>query len=66
GGIRGVQQLREKIEQTRLAIAEAERDYDLNRAAELKHGRLPELERQLQAEEQQMENSDATAKLLRE
>ncbi|MDX2495732.1 MAG: Clp protease N-terminal domain-containing protein, partial [Desulfuromusa sp.] len=47
GGIRGVQQLREKIEQTRLAIAEAERDYDLNRAAELKHGRLPELERQL-------------------
>lgn len=66
GGIRGVQQLREKIEQTRLAIAEAERDYDLNRAAELKHGRLPELERQLQAEEQQMESSDATAKLLRE
>jgi len=66
GGIRGVQQLREKIEQTRLSIAEAERDYDLNRAAELKHGRLPELERQLQAEEEQMESSDATAKLLRE
>ncbi|MCF6267615.1 MAG: AAA family ATPase, partial [Desulfuromusa sp.] len=66
GGIRGAQQLREEIEQTRLAIAEAERDYDLNRAAELKHGRLPELERQLQAEEEQMESSDATAKLLRE
>jgi len=66
GGIRGAQHLREEIERTRLAIAEAERDYDLNRAAELKHGRLPELERQLQAEEEQMESSDATAKLLRE
>ncbi len=66
GGIRGVQQLREEIEQVRLAIGEAERDYDLNRAAELKHGRLPELERQLQAEEQRMESDDATAKLLSE
>lgn len=66
GGIRGLQQLREEIEQTRLSIAEAERDYDLNRAAELKHGRLPELEKQLQAEEKQMESSDDTAKLLRE
>ncbi len=66
GGIRGVQQLREEIEKTRLAIGEAERDYDLNRAAELKHGRLPDLERQLQVEEERMESSDATAKLLRE
>jgi len=66
GGIRGVQQLREEIEQTRLAVAEAERDYDLNRAAELKHGRLPELEKQLQAEEERMESSDDTVKLLRE
>ena len=66
GGIRGVQQLREEIEKTRLAVAEAERDYDLNRAAELKHGRLPELERQLQADEERMESSDDTTKLLRE
>ena len=66
GGIRGVQQLREEIEQVRLSAAEAERDYDLNRAAELKHGRLPELERQLQVEENRMESSDSTAKLLRE
>ncbi|NOQ42224.1 MAG: AAA domain-containing protein, partial [Desulfuromusa sp.] len=66
GGIRGVQQLREEIEQTRLAVAAAERDYDLNRAAELKHGRLPELEKQLQAEEERMESSDDTTKLLRE
>ena len=66
GGIRGVQQLREEIEQTRLAVAAAERDYDLNRAAELKHGRLPELEKQLQVEEERMESSDDTTKLLRE
>ena len=66
GGIRGAQQLREEIEKTRLAIDEAERNYDLNRAAELKHGRLPELEQQLHAEEGRMESADVTNKLLRE
>ena len=66
GGIRGVQHLREEIEQVRLAIGEAERSYDLNQAAELKHGRLPELEKQLQSEEQKMEKADGTVKLLRE
>ena len=66
GGIRGAQSLREEIEKARLAIAEAERRYDLNRAAELKHGRLPELEMQLKAEEEQLEKTDNTIKLLRE
>ncbi|WP_092350663.1 ATP-dependent chaperone ClpB [Desulfuromusa kysingii] len=66
GGIRGTQSLREEIEKTRLAIAEAERSYDLNRAAELKHGRLPELEMQLKTGEQQLEQTDGTNKLLRE
>nr|WP_321368558.1 ATP-dependent chaperone ClpB [uncultured Desulfuromusa sp.] len=66
GGIRGAQSLREEIEKARLAIAEAERSYDLNRAAELKHGRLPELEMQLKAEEEQLEKTDDTIKLLRE
>jgi len=66
GGIRGVQQLREEIEQVHLAIAEAERNYDLNQAAELKHGRLPELAKQLQIEEEKMEQTDDTVKLLRE
>ncbi|MCW8859683.1 MAG: ATP-dependent chaperone ClpB [Deltaproteobacteria bacterium] len=66
GGIRSVQHLREEIEQVRLAIAEAERQYDLNKAAELKHGRLPELERQLHLEEDQIQNSDAKTKMLRE
>ena len=52
--IRKLQALREEIEQVRREIEEAERDYDLNRAAELRHGRLPELERRLQAEEERL------------
>ena len=43
-----VQALREEIEQVRREVEEAERSYDLNRAAELRYGQLPELERQLQ------------------
>lgn len=66
GGIRSVQQLREEIEQMRLDIAEAERAYDLNRAAELKHGKLPELERQLKAQEEQLQTADVAEKMLRE
>jgi len=66
GDIRNVQQLREEIEQVRLEIGEAERAYDLNRAAELKHGRLPELENRLKAEEEQQGDIDSAAKLLRE
>ena len=46
-----VQSLREQIEQTNADIEKAQREYDLNRAAELKYGRLPELQKQLAAEE---------------
>ena len=46
-----VQTLREQIEQTNAAIEKAQREYDLNKAAELKYGRLPELQKQLEAEE---------------
>ena len=42
-----VQALREKIEQTRLEIETAERAYDLNKVAELRHGILPALEKEL-------------------
>lgn len=66
GGIRSVQKLREDIEQVKLQIGEAERSYDLNRAAELKHGRLPELEKQLHSQEQCLESKDAEVKMLRE
>ena len=46
-----VQSLREQIEQTNAAIEKAQREYDLNKAAELKYGRLPELQKELAAEE---------------
>ena len=53
--IHKLQALREELEQVRREIEEAERTYDLNRAAELRHGRLPELERRLRAEEERLE-----------
>jgi ATP-dependent Clp protease ATP-binding subunit ClpB len=52
GGIKKLQNLREQIEQVRQQIEVAEREYDLNRAAELKHGRLPVLEAELKSLEQ--------------
>src|SRR6202167_3525712 len=45
--------LREQSEQTKVEIEKAERAYDLNRAAELKYGKLADLERRLQAESEQ-------------
>ncbi len=46
-----IRTLREQIEEVRREIETAERSYDLNRAAELKHGRLPELERAMEETE---------------
>lgn len=46
-----VQKLREEIERVNAEIERAERDYDLNRAAELKYGKLPQLQKDLAAEE---------------
>ncbi len=60
-----VRALREEIEQTRRHIEGAQRAYDLNRAAELQHGRLPELERALAAEEDRSQD-EAGSRLLRE
>ena len=54
-GIGKVQKLREEIEQVNAEIARAEQEYDLNKAAELKYGRLPELQKQLAAAEQAAE-----------
>jgi ATP-dependent Clp protease ATP-binding subunit ClpB len=64
--IRKLQALREEIEQVRREIDEAERTYDLNRAAELRHSRLPELERRLHAEEERLEEKQGGTRLLRE
>ncbi len=51
GSIDSVRAIKERIEQTRLAIEQAERAYDLNRAAELKYSTLHELQKQLEAAE---------------
>ena len=65
-GIKKLQTLREEIEKTRQQIAIAEREYDLNRAAELKHGRLPELEQRLHEAEHKLTDGGGGARLLRE
>jgi ATP-dependent Clp protease ATP-binding subunit ClpB len=64
--LKRVQTLRQEIEQVRHQAEEAERNYDLNRAAELRHGKLPELERRLQAEEEQLAAKQGGRRLLRE
>ncbi len=52
-----VQKLREEIEKVNGEIEKAERNYELNKAAELKYGKLPELQKQLEAEEELSEKS---------
>jgi ATP-dependent Clp protease ATP-binding subunit ClpB len=64
--IHKLQALREELEQVRREIEEAERSYDLNRAAELRHGKLPELERRLAAEEERLNEKQGALRLLRE
>ena len=54
-----VQKLRADIEQMNADIERAEEQYDLNKAAELKYGRLPELKKQLAEEEAKAESKDA-------
>ncbi|WP_371402684.1 ATP-dependent chaperone ClpB [Kribbella sp. NBC_00662] len=64
--LRKVQTLRQEMEQVRQEAEQAERDYDLNRAAELQHGRLPELQRQLASEEERLATKQHGHRLLRE
>ena len=49
--IEKVQKLREEIEKVNADIEKAERNYELNKAAELKYGKLPELQKELEKEE---------------
>jgi ATP-dependent Clp protease ATP-binding subunit ClpB len=64
--LKRVQELRREIEQIRLEAEQAERNYDLNRAAELRHGKLPELERRLQSQEHRLADKQGGKRLLRE
>ncbi len=52
-----VQQLREQLEDLNRQVEAAEQKYDLEKAAELKYGRIPELQKVLQAEEAKVQNS---------
>ncbi len=57
--IKKVQSLREEMEKCNAEMEQAERSYDLNRAAELKYGRLPKLQEELAAAEAEMEKGKA-------
>ncbi len=61
-----VRSLKREIDETRTEIEKAEREYDLNRAAELKYGRLNELEKRLQSEEEHLAKKQKENMLLNE
>lgn len=61
-----VGRLREELEALHQEIAKAEREYDLNRAAELKYGKLPELEKRLHDAEEGIRDGKDGESLLRE
>ena len=63
--IKSVQDIRRELEQLNMQLSEAERNYDLERAAQLRHGTLPEVERRLHVAEEEMRHSPVGS-LLRE
>jgi ATP-dependent Clp protease ATP-binding subunit ClpB len=65
-GVQRVRALRESIDQVKIEIAQAERAYDLNKAAELKYGKLSGLERQLAAEQERVAGKQGGVRLLKE
>jgi len=58
--------MREKLEQLRHQQQDAERRYDMNKAAEFKYGAIPQAEKELAAEEHKLASGDAGERLLRE
>lgn len=64
--INSVQKLREQIEATNAKIEAAERKYDLNKAAELKYGILPQLQKDLEQKEKEAEQNGMKNSLLRD
>jgi len=53
-----LREIREQITETKVQIEQAERQYDLNRVAELKYGRLAQLEKELSTEETRLRSAD--------
>jgi ATP-dependent Clp protease ATP-binding subunit ClpB len=63
----GVKEINERLDVARRELATAERDADLEAAARLRHGEIPELERQLtEAEERSAEHDDTVPRFLKE
>ena len=56
----GVQTIRQEIEDLNKQIEKAQREYDLNKAAELQYGRLPQLKKQLEEEEAKIHDREDT------
>jgi len=66
GAVQKLRALREQIEKTKLDIEKAEREYDLNKAAELKYGKLVQLENQLKKEIEQFTKNQGGSPLIKE
>jgi len=66
GAIGKLRDLRKQIEETKTEIGKAERQYDLNRVAELKYGTLAQLERELEAAESQLATAPTGPRLMKE
>ncbi len=64
--VRRLRSVREQIEQTKVAVEKAEREYDLNQAAELRYGKLATLDQQLKAEQEALGQRQGVAPLLKE
>jgi ATP-dependent Clp protease ATP-binding subunit ClpB len=64
--VQKIREIREQIEQAKVAMEQAERDYDLNRAAELRYGKLNQLEKQLHDYEAELDSRHEGGRLLKE
>lgn len=64
-GIQRIQEMRERLEKLRRELEHAENEYDLNKAAELRHGKIPALEKELKQMEMEV-NEKQGERLLRE
>jgi ATP-dependent Clp protease ATP-binding subunit ClpB len=64
--IRKIRDIKEQIDQTKIGSERAEREGDLGKAAELKYGKLIELQRELEAESKNLAETQAVRKMLKE
>jgi ATP-dependent Clp protease ATP-binding subunit ClpB len=64
--IESLRSIKEGIEHTKLEIENAERDYDLNKAAELRYGKLAQLENELNKREAEIDQASGGQRMLRE